>query len=473
MPPESVERHFKRPSFHSLSFSFAMDDHSDHSSALPADNAVQARNLLDDAKASHPTSPFDKTGMGHNDPQTILNDLYPPSARHRGRSIDGSNGADMESESVRQILLQRLPHLTFRNYAIQSYSSVVYLGHNVFETHKTFLHRPTSKQPQQGIRPSTADLSRSDGYSKSAFESHVVDQAIIDSDIVHWATGIPDSLPLTLSTLATMLPDSPDREPPTTEYLRMASLAIFQCSERRLTEEGIFSIFIECLQWFRIHRDDVVWKVRTAIISIMTDLPDLRYFQHGLIKYMLSDSRFKAIYEEDKFWTIDISEIHRRPFVHREARDRPMRLLPPGPKAHAKDKIAAPHISAETKEMGPALSFAVPVGNTTGINARHGLQHHSPAISTTSHGALSGTSSSFNPTNYTMSPANSPHQPQRNLNTSGNLPSYSEILCSGDAHGDHTRASPADFNHLVLPSIREVLGPEMYLVEERRRTNRS
>jgi hypothetical protein len=103
MPPESVERHFERPSFHSLSFSFAMDPHPDHSSILPADNAVQARNLLDDVEGSHPTSPFDKTGMGHSDPQTILNDLYPPSARHRGRSIDGSDGADRESESVRQI----------------------------------------------------------------------------------------------------------------------------------------------------------------------------------------------------------------------------------------------------------------------------------------------------------------------------------------------------------------------------------
>ncbi|KIM85067.1 hypothetical protein PILCRDRAFT_817906 [Piloderma croceum F 1598] len=404
-----------------------------HPSILPADNAVQARNLLDDAEAGRPTSPFDKTGMGHSDPQTILNDLYPPSARHRGRSIDGSDGADMESES-----------------------SVVYLGHNVFETHKTFdfLHHLPSKQPQQGVRPSTADLSRSDGYSKSSFESHFVDQYVIDSDIVRWATGIPDNLPLTLSALATIRPGPPNREPPTTEYPLMASLAIFQCPERRLTEEGIFSTFIECLQWFKTHREDVVWK-------------------HGLIEYMSSDIRFKASYGEDKFWTIDISEIHRRPFVHREARDRPMRLLPPGPQAHAKDHIAALHISAETKEMGPARSFAVPVGNATGTNARHGLQYHSPTIGTTSDGAMSGTGSSFNPTNHTISPAKPPHQPQRNLNTSGNLPSYSEILCSGEARGDHVRASPADFNHFVLPSIREVLGPEMHLVEERRRANGS
>jgi hypothetical protein len=416
-----------------------MDPHPDHSSILPADNAVQARNLLDDAEGSHPTSPFDKTGMGHSDPQTILNDLYPPSARHRGRSIDGSDGADRESES--------------------SYSNVVYLGHNVFETHETFdfLHHATSKQPQQGVRPITADLSRSDWYSKSPSESHFVDKAtqhIIDSDIVRWATGIPDSLPLTLSALATILPGPPDREPLTTEYPLMALLAIFQCPEQRLTDEGIFNTFIECLQWFRTHQEDVVWK-------------------HGLIKYMLSDTRFKASYGDVRFWTINIPEVHSRPFVHREARDRPMRLLPPGPKAHTKDHIAASRISAETKEMGPARSFTVPAGNATGTNARHGLQHHSPAIGTTSHGALSGTISSFNSINHTMSPANLPHQPQRNLNPYGNLPSYSEILCSGEARGDHVRASPADFNHLVLPSIREVLGPEMHLVEERRRTNES
>jgi hypothetical protein len=258
----------------------------------------------------------------------------------------------------------------------------------------------------------------------------------------------------------------------------MALLAVFQCPEQRLTDEGIFNTFIECLQWFRTHQEDVVWKVRTAIVGIATDLPDLRYLQHGLIKYMLSDTRFKASrfktsYGDDRFWTINISEVHDRPFVHREARDRPMRLLPPGPKAHAKDHIAASRISAETKEMGPARSFTVPAGNATGTNARHGLQHHSPAIGTTSHGALSGTISSFNSINHTMSPANLPHQPQRNLNPYGNLPSYSEILCSGEARGDHVRASPADFNHLVLPSIREVLGPEMHLVEERRRTNES
>ena len=188
---------------------------------------------------------------------------------------------------------------------------------------------------------------------------------------------------------------------------------------------------------------------------------------------MLSDSRFRTIYGDDKFWTIDISEVHRRPFVHREPRDRPMRLLPPGPKAHPMDQIAGPHISAETKEMGPARSFAVPVVSATGTNARHGLQHNDSAKGTTSHGALSGASSSYNPTSHTMSPANHPHQTQRNSNPSGNLPSYSEILCSGDTRGDHVRASPAEFNHFVLPSIREVLGPEMHLVEERRRTNGS
>ena len=188
---------------------------------------------------------------------------------------------------------------------------------------------------------------------------------------------------------------------------------------------------------------------------------------------MLSDSRFRTIYGDDKFWTIDISEVHRRPFIHREPWDRPMRLLPPGPKAHPMGQIAAPHFSAKTKEMGPARSFAVPVVSATGTNARHGLQHNNSAKGTTSHSASSGASSSYNPASHTMSPANHPHQPQRNLNTSGNLPSYSEILCSGDARGDHVRASPADFNHSVLPSIREVLGPEMHLVEERRRTNGS
>jgi hypothetical protein len=149
------------------------------------------------------------------------------------------------------------------NHAIQSYSSVVYLGHNVFETHKTFdfLHHPTSKQPQQDVRP---------------FESNFVDQAtqhVIDSDIVRWATGIPDRLPLTLVAFATILPGPPDGEPPVTEYPLMALLAIFQCPERRLTEEGIFSTFIECFPWFRTRREDVVWKVRTAIVGIAADLP--------------------------------------------------------------------------------------------------------------------------------------------------------------------------------------------------------
>lgn len=92
-----------------FAFSFialSMDFHPDHASILPADNSVYARNLSDDAETNRPTSSFDKTGLGHsNDPQTILNDLYPPSARRRGRSMGGSNGTDRESESVRRNLL--------------------------------------------------------------------------------------------------------------------------------------------------------------------------------------------------------------------------------------------------------------------------------------------------------------------------------------------------------------------------------
>ena len=161
----------------------------------------------------------------------------------------------------------------------QSYSSVVYLGHNVFETHKTFdfLNHPIDRQSQPCIRPSTADRARSDGYSKSLFESHF-DQAtrhVKDSDIMRWATAIPDHLPLTLSALAMILPGPGDRVPPTTEYPLMASLAIFQCPERRLTDEGVLDALVENLSWFRIHSEDDVWKVRIGIVSIVISLTSI------------------------------------------------------------------------------------------------------------------------------------------------------------------------------------------------------
>jgi hypothetical protein len=57
------------------------------------------------------------------------------------------------------------------------------------------------------------------------------------------------------------------------------------------------------------------------------------------------------------------------------------------------------------------------------------------------------------------------------VNPTGNLPSYSEILSIGEARDNHDLAPSADFDNLVLPSIREVLGREMHLVEERGRTN--
>ena len=186
---------------------------------------------------------------------------------------------------------------------------------------------------------------------------------------------------------------------------------------------------------------------------------------------MLSDTRFKASYGDDRFWTIDLSEVHRRPFVHREARNRPIRLLPPGPNIQVKDHSSALRVRTETREMGHAQSFAVPVGDATGTNVRHGLQHYNSATGATSRGALS--SSSINPTNHIIPPFNLPPEPHRNVNLSGNLPSYSEILPTGEARENHVYAASAVFDHSALPSIREVLGPEMHLVEERRRMNES
>jgi hypothetical protein len=139
-----------------------------------------------------------------------------------------------------------------------------------------------------------------------------------------------------------------------------------------------------------------------------------------------------------------------------------MRLLPPSPNSQGLDHSSSSQFSAENR----ARSFTMPSADAT---AR---LRHNPAIGSTSRDASLGASSSFDPANY-ISPINRPPTSRLNSNMYGSLPSYSEILPTGDASEHHTHASSEDLDHPVLPSIREVLGPEMHLVEERRRTDGS
>jgi len=200
--------------------------------------------------------------------------------------------------------------------------------------------------------------------------------------------------------------------------------------------------------WFRTHTDVHYWKL-------------------GIIAHMLSDNRFKAHHGGKRSWTIDISEIHRRPFVNRGARDRPMHL-PPSQKTQTMDRNSS-QFNADNRETVHGRSFVIPSADVTGKLAHHSIQRHGPVIGPNSRGASSGASSSFNPASYTTPAAHRQPSPRRNSSSPGGLPSYSEILPSGDPSEHHIHTPSVD--HLVLPSIREVLGPEMHLVEERRRTD--
>lgn len=415
-----------------------MDFNPDQPSNHPAHNTARTHNLLGDSTATRPTAPFDKRrSCQNNDPQSILNDLFPPSVRYRGRPISGSHEADREFES--------------------SDSSVVYLGHNVFETHKTFdfLYHSTNKQ-----RPATgSSAAHGGGGSNPTSRLPLPDpatQSMIDSDIVHWATAIPGNLPLKLSAWAASLPGPSGRMPPATEYPIMVFLAIFGSPERRLTDEGIFGALIEVFECLRPRGGRDSWKV-------------------DVINCISLDARFKASDGDERSWTVDISEVHRNPFIRRDARDRPMRLLPPGPKSRTSDRYPM-QPSTGYMDVGRARSYSAPASDAVGTNAPSNLQRQSLSTGTTPLGTPPGSHipSPFNTTYYITPHVHLPPPPRRNVNPSGNLPSYSEILPTGEARDDHDHATSADLdNHLVLPSIREVLGPEMHLVEERRRTYES
>jgi hypothetical protein len=257
----------------------------------------------------------------------------------------------------------------------------------------------------------------------------------------------------------------------------MAFLAIFESPGRRLTDKELLDALKDGFAGFRSHSEMDFWKVCIGTARIATDPPDLCYFQCDVINRMLSDSRFKASHEGDRSWTIDISEVHRRPFVHREARDRPMRLLPPGPDAPAKGRTSATLFSSDDVEMDHPHSAAQPVGGGTGIVAHPSLQRQYSAVDATLRPPLSRASSDipplYDPTHHTIPPVRSP-PPQRTLsNSSGPLPPLSEVLPTGEPSGlceDQVHTVPGAFDNSALPSIRDVLSNEMHLVDERGRT---
>jgi len=290
---------------------------------------------------------------------------------------------------------------------------------------------------------------------------------MIDSEIVRWATAIPDNLPLNLSALSFMLPGSADKVPPTTEYATMAFLAIFEVPERRLTDEEIFEALEASFAWFRRHSEDSSWKVRIEAVYVATDPSDLPSCQRDVIKCMLSDTRFKASHEGGRHWTIDIPEVHRHPFVHRDARDRPMRLLPPSPKAPTEGyHNSVSRFGADYVEMGGRSRAATP--GCDGTHPRLQRPNHS-----TSAGDSSSGSSHNRASRRTFSPVRHPHPPRRNSISSWPLPPYSEVLPTRESSGErehHVHAGSVVSDNLVLPSIRDVLGTEMHLVEERGRT---
>jgi len=322
----------------------------------------------------------------------------------------------------------------------------VYLGHNVFERHKTF-DFPRYSQHPSAVRP----------FSAASFQSHTADSATqqaIDSEIVRWATAIPDNLPLNLSALPVML-RSANEAPPPTEYAIMAFLAIFETPEKRLTDEGIFGALKDGFTWFRTHSEDDFWK-------------------RQVINCMRCDTRFKASHEGGRSWTVDISEVHRRPFVHREARDRPSRLLPPGPQTSASsNRSSVSQRSADYLERGRGSVTPARSGSSTDSRRSSRQQEH--ATGDTSRGTSSGVSHvhSVDPLHHPVPPARSPLPLRGKSNSSQPLPPYSEVLYAGEssrARRDHIPAAPAARDNLVLPSIRDVLGTEMHMVQERGRS---
>lgn len=102
---------------------------------------------------------------------------------------------------------------------------------------------------------------------------------MMDSDIVRWATAIPDNLPLKLSVWAASLLGPAGRVPPSADYPVMAFLAIFENHERRLTDRGIVDAFMESFEWFRTHSELDGWKVRIGMVHLLTDPTDFRHFR--------------------------------------------------------------------------------------------------------------------------------------------------------------------------------------------------
>lgn len=396
-----------------------MDVHPDKSSDLPAHNFVNTRNLSIDSATSQ-----------NRDPQFILNSLYPTHIQRHGLPIDNSEMADWEAES--------------------GSSSVVYLGHNVFERHKTF------DFPQHSTRNRPHQLAKSHS-TPTTLPTHTdpPNPQAIGSEIVRWATAIPDNLPLDLSALAVMLRGSSNKVPPSTEYAIMAFLAIFERPERRLTDEGIFDSLKEGFPWFKTHSENDFWK-------------------RDVINCMLFDSRFKAEYEGDRSWTINISELHKRPFVHRDARDRPMRLLPPSSRTVTTDDHNFPsYSSVDDVNMSRSYSAVSPVSGAMGGTTHPGFRRQNHV--TTSRGILSEvTHSPSSDSSHHMIPPIYYSPPSRSASHSSRvLPSYSETYDAAEsswARENHVHPATVASDNLVLPSIRDVLGTEMHMVEERRRT---
>jgi hypothetical protein len=84
----------------------------------------------------------------------------------------------------------------------------------------------------------------------------------MDSDIVRWATAIPDKFPLNLSGLAATWPGIDDRVPQPVDYPLIALLAIFGSPGGRLTDVGMAETLVKCFRWFRKHSGVDHWKVR-------------------------------------------------------------------------------------------------------------------------------------------------------------------------------------------------------------------
>jgi hypothetical protein len=161
--------------------------------------------------------------------------------------------------------------------------SIVYLGHNVFETHKTFdfLYHSADKQVhnRQGTGSPSAYGDGASGATPVLPLTDPATQFMIDSDIVRWATAIPDNFPLKLSAWAASLLGPAGRVPPSADYPVMAFLAIFESRERRLTDSGIVDAFIESFEWFRSHSELDEWKVSIGMVHLRTDPADFHHFR--------------------------------------------------------------------------------------------------------------------------------------------------------------------------------------------------